>query len=133
MIDQYKQLTDMLGYDTNKKGFALFVNVAEEVRDLLKQEMSHDDIMAVLPSLFLEEYHFFLDMSKTRYMELLEDFVNSRKVTRKNASLNACFKLQKENLPLNGALVFFAEYFNYIENINEHTKQMIRKYSDEKK
>ena len=133
MIDQYKQLMDMLGYDTNKKGFALFVNVAEEVRDLLKQEMSHDDIMAVLPSLFLEEYHFFLDMSKTRYMELLEDFVNSRKVTRKNASLNACFKLQKENLPSNGALVFFAEYFNYIENINEHTKQMIRKYSDEKK
>ena len=133
MIVQYKLLMDMLGYDTNKKGFALFVNVAEEVRDLLKQEMSHDDIMAVLPSLFLEEYHFFLDMSKTRYMELLEDFVNSRKVTRKNASLNACFKLQKENLPLNGALVFFAEYFNYIENINEHTKQMIRKYSDEKK
>ena len=75
MIDQYKQLMDMLGYDVNKKGFALFVNVAEEVRSLLKQEMSHDDIMAVLPSLFLEEYHFYLDMGKTRYMELLEEIL----------------------------------------------------------
>lgn len=133
MIEQYKQLMEMLGYDVNKKGFILFVDIAEEVRDLLKQEASHDDIIAALPSIYLEEYHFYLDMSKNEYMKLLDDFVNSRKVTKKNASLNACFKLQKENLPLNGALIFFAEYFNYIENINEHTKQMIKKYSDDKK
>ncbi len=133
MLEQYKNLMGMLGYNVDKKGLILFVSLAEEIRELLKEEKSHEEIIEMLPSLLLEEYRFGLEMKKSIYMNYLNDFVNSRKVTPKNESLNVSFKLEQENLPLGSALIFFAEYFNYIERINEHTKQMLKKYSDEKK
>ena len=133
MIEQYKSLMELLGYDVEKKGLYLFVCLAEEVRDLLKEEKSHEEIINLLPALMLEEYHVAFDMRKSSYMDLLNDFVNSRKVTTKNEQLNLSFKLGKENLTLPNALIFFAEYFNYIERIDEHTKKMIKKYSEEKK
>ena len=133
VVENYKSLMGMLGYDVTKKGLYLFVSLAEEVRDLLKEEKSHSEILEMLPSLLKEEYHFAFEMRKANYMEFLNDFTNSRKVTPENRQLNASFRLEEENLPLGNALLFFAEYFNYIERIEEHTKEMIKKYSDEKK
>ena len=131
-VNNYKNLMELLGYDITKKGLYLFVSLAEEIRDLLKENKSHEEILNRLPDLLREEYHFALEMRKDSYMELINDFVNSRKVTSKNAQLNASFRLGKENLPLGNALIFFAEYFNYIENIDLHTKQMLKKYSTDK-
>lgn len=133
VLDSYKSLMEMLGYDVTKKGLYLFVSLAEEVRDLLKAEKSHAEILEMLPSLLREEYHFAFEMRKSNYMEMLNDFTNSRKVTPQNQQLNQSFRLEKENLPLGNALIFFAEYFNYIERIDLHTKEMIKKYSEEKK
>lgn len=131
-VNNYKNLMGMLGYDITKKGLYLFVSLAEDIRDLLKENKSHEEILNRLPDLLREEYHFALEMSKDSYMESINDFVNSRKVTSKNAQLNTCFRLGKENLPLGNALIFFAEYFNYIEKIDLHTKEMIKKYSTDK-
>ena len=133
VVDSYKSLMGMLGYDVTKKGLYLFVSLAEEIRDLLKEEKSHSDILEMLPTLLREEYHFALEIRKDKYMEMLEDFTNSRKVTKENQQLNKSFRLDEENLPLGNALIFFAEYFNYIERIDIHTKEMIKKYSDTKK
>ena len=55
-------------------------------------------------------------------MEVLNEFVNSRKVTSENKQLNVCFNLGDENLSLPDALIFFAEYFNYIENSSKYNK-----------
>ena len=133
VIDSYKSLMGMLGYDVTKKGLYLFVSLAEEVRDLLKEEKSHAEILEMLPALLRDEYHIAFEMRKANYMEMLDDFTNSRKVTPENQQLNQSFRLEKENLPLGNALIFFAEYFNYIERIDKHTKEMIKKYSEEKK
>lgn len=133
VVDNYKSLMGMLGYDVTKKGLYLFVSLAEEIRDLLKEEKSHSEILEMLPTLLREEYHFALEMRKDKYMEMLNEFNDSRKVTPENRQLNASFRLSKENLPLGNALLFFAEYFNYIERIDTHTKEMIKKYSQEKK
>lgn len=133
VIDSYKSLMGMLGYDVTKKGLYLFVSLAEEVRDLLKEEKSHAEILEMLPALLRDEYHIAFEMRKANYMEMLDDFTNSRKVTPENQQLNQSFRLEKENLPLGNALIFFAEYFNYIERIDLHTKEMIKKYSEEKK
>ena len=132
VIDSYKSLMGMLGYDVTKKGLYLFVSLAEEVRDLLKEEKSHAEILEMLPALLRDEYHIAFEMRKANYMEMLDDFTNSRKVTPENQQLNQSFRLEKENLPLGNALIFFAEYFNYIERIDLHTKEMIKKYSEEK-
>ena len=132
VIDSYKSLMGMLGYDVTKKGLYLFVSLAEEVRDLLKEEKSHAEILEMLPALLRDEYHIAFEMRKANYMEMLDDFTNSRKVTPENQQLNQSFRLEKENLPLGNALIFFAEYFNYIENIDLHTKQMLKKYSTDK-
>ena len=132
MLEQYKSLMELLGYDVNKKGLYLFVCLAEEIRELLKEEKTHEEIIEMLPSIMLEEYRFAFEMRKSSYMELLNDFNNSRKVTPANHQLNVCFKLEK-NLPLPNALIVFAEYFNYIEKVDEHTKMMIKKYTEEKK
>ena len=133
VIDSYKSLMGMLGYDVTKKGLYLFVSLAEEIRELLKEEKSHAEILEMLPALLREEYHVAFEMRKANYMEMLNDFTNSRKVTPENQQLNQSFRLDKENLPLGNALIFFAEYFNYIERIDKHTKEMIKKYSEEKK
>lgn len=133
VVENYKSLMGMLGYDVTKKGLYLFVSLAEEVRDLLKAEKSHYEILEMLPTLLREEYHFALEMRKDSYMKMLEEFLNSRKITPENQQFNTIFRLEKENLPLGNALIFFAEYFNYIERIDLHTKEMIKKYSDEKK
>lgn len=133
VVENYKSLMGMLGYDVTKKGLYLFVSLAEEVRDLLKAEKSHYEILEMLPTLLREEYHFALEMRKDSYMEMLEEFLNSRKITPENQQINTSFRLEKENLPLGNALIFFAEYFNYIERIDLHTKEMIKKYSNEKK
>lgn len=133
VVDSYKSLMGMLGYDVTKKGLYLFVSLAEEVRDLLKEEKSHAEILEMLPALLRDEYHIAFEMRKANYMEMLDDFTNSRKVTPENQQLNQSFRLEKENLPLGNALIFFAEYFNYIERIDLHTKEMIKKYSEEKK
>lgn len=133
VVDNYKSLMGMLGYDVTKKGLYLFVSLAEEIRDLLKEEKSHSEILEMLPTLLREEYHFALEMRKDKYMEMLNEFNDSRKVTPENKQLNASFRLSKENLPLGNALLFFAEYFNYIERIDTHTKEMIKKYSQENK
>lgn len=133
VVDSYKSLMGMLGYDVTKKGLYLFVSLAEEVRDLLKEEKSHTEILEMLPALLRDEYHIAFEMRKANYMEMLDDFTNSRKVTPENQQLNQSFRLEKDNLPLGNALIFFAEYFNYIERIDLHTKEMIKKYSEEKK
>ena len=133
VVDNYKSLMGMLGYDVTKKGLYLFVSLAEEIRDLLKEEKSHSEILEMLPTLLREEYHFALEIRKDKYMEMLNEFNDSRKVTPENRQLNASFRLSKENLPLGNALLFFAEYFNYIERIDTHTKEMIKKYSQENK
>ena len=133
VLDSYKSLMGMLGYDVTKKGLYLFVSLAEEIRELLKEEKSHAEILEMLPALLREEYHVAFEMRKANYMEMLNDFTNSRKVTPENQQLNQSFRLDKENLPLGNALIFFAEYFNYIERIDTHTKEMIKKYSEEKK
>lgn len=133
VVDSYKSLMGMLGYDISKKGLFLFVSLAEEVRDLLRQEKSHEEILAMLPALLKEEYHFALEMRKSAYMEMLNEFVDSRKVTPENQQLNTSFRLEKDNLPLGNALIFFAEYFNYIESIDKHIKKMMKKYSQENK
>ena len=132
VLDSYKSLMGMLGYDVTKKGLYLFVSLAEEIRELLKEEKSHAEILEMLPALLREEYHVAFEMRKANYMEMLNDFTNSRKVTPENQQLNQSFRLDKENLPLGNALIFFAEYFNYIERIDKHTKEMIKKYSEEK-
>ena len=87
VVDSYKSLMGMLGYDVTKKGLYLFVSLAEEIRDLLKEEKSHSDILEMLPTLLREEYHFALEIRKDKYMEMLEDFTNSRKVTKENQQL----------------------------------------------
>lgn len=133
IINNYKALMGMLGYDVSKKGLYLFVSLSEDVRDLLKEEKSHAEILEMLPSLLSEESNFVLENDKKDYMDTLNEFINSRKVTPQNQQLNTSFKLKKENLPLGEALIFFAEYFNYIEKIDLHTKKMIKKFSKENK
>ena len=62
VVENYKSLMGMLGYDITKKGIYLFVSLAEEVRDLLKEEKSHSEILEMLPALLKEEYHFAFSM-----------------------------------------------------------------------
>ena len=111
MLEQYKSLMDLLGYDVEKKGFYLFVCLAEEIRELLKEEKTHDEIIDMLPALMLEEYHFAFDMRKSSYMDYLNEFNDSRKVTPENQQLNICFKLE-ENLRNSSIPVF--RYFSLI-------------------
>lgn len=129
MVKEYKNLMGSLGYDINHKGFILFVSLTEEVRDLLKERESIEEVKKLLPSVYLEEYHFCKEMGKTTYMQLVNDFVNSRKVTPENEQVNGCFNLGRENLSLDDAVIFFGGYFNYIERIEEHRKEMMKKFS----
>ena len=58
MKSRYKNLLDKLGYDTSSVGAMFFGDLISEVSDLLKSSKSEKEVIEMLPSIYLENYHF---------------------------------------------------------------------------
>ena len=63
-----------LGYDTSITGGLFFVDLLEEVVCMLNSNRDDDYIKKMLPSLYIEYYHFYYEISAKRYFKELNYF-----------------------------------------------------------
>lgn len=114
---KYIALFNKLGYHTEKVGSLYFFNVLDEVRNELKNNVEDDEIKAKLPSFYLEDYHFFFEVTKTVYMERINDFLTDRRDVDNDIIKSI------EGLDLEDILLVFAKYINEREKAEEQTKK----------
>jgi len=110
MKDEYKEVLRKLGYNIKKDGFAYFVDLIEDVRCLLREFNGDENkIRDLLPSFYLEYYHFVYEVGRKIYMYNLYDFYNSRSSSSKKNKLGSKSNLESE-------LIMISKYFNYLED-----------------
>ena len=71
-MSNYKEYYDTfnkLGYQTNIKGAEYFFSLLDEIRDLLRNGVEDEELLRVIPSICLEEYHFHLEVGGKLYKE----------------------------------------------------------------
>ena len=112
---EYKEVFNKSGYHTEKKGALYFFSLLDEVRNELKEGFTDEEIKEKLPSICLEEYHFYFEIRKSKYIEGINDFLSTRNKNKQEIVDSA------SELSLDDALLVFAKYFNNKEL--EHEKE----------
>lgn len=93
MIEQHINLLNELGFNTNLKGAKFFVGISFQMQELIDNNNgslenitdnlpgSFSDIYQFIDSLYLEDYKFFYECGRKKYLEEMDEFINSRKIT----------------------------------------------------
>lgn len=93
MIEQHINLLNELGFNTNLKGAKYFVGISFQMQELIDNNNgslenitdnlpgSFSDIYQFIDSLYLEDYKFFYECGRKKYLEEMDEFINSRKIT----------------------------------------------------
>jgi hypothetical protein len=115
VITEYKLLLRRLGYDVESKGAVYFLDLIDDVRRLLNEGYNADEVKELLPRYYLENYHFYYEVGRYKYMGELEKFCSSRVVNKKNSAFNRRILKSRGNMNIEDSLIFFAEYFNKLE------------------
>ena len=105
------------GYDTSVEGGNYFVDLVEEVVCFLNQDKSIEEIRELLPSLYLEYYHFYYEVSKFKYMNALNNFNSCGLIDRRCDSCDESELLEDKILRLGN---------NYYE-FNKEEKKIYKK------
>lgn len=112
MLDEYKGVLEKFGFDVNTKGFVLFADVTQEIQQLFNEGKTEEEIRELLPSYYLEHYHFIHEIGRNKYFEELKTFCNTRKVPEKQEKLTGKEFGSLPKTGLDDAVIFFAKYFN---------------------
>ncbi len=81
--DNKKDFYEKLGFDSSLDGCAMFDDLVEEIRLLLDtKDLKLSEVLEILPSIELEYYHFFYEIGRYKYLDNLQEFVNSRFISR---------------------------------------------------
>jgi hypothetical protein len=105
------------GYDTSVEGGNYFVDLVEEVVCFLNQDKSIEEIRELLPSLYLEYYHFYYEVSKFKYMNALNNFNSCGLVDKTDDKCNKNESLEDKLLRLG------ADYYK----LNKEEKKVYKK------
>ena len=119
MMNEYKGELEKFGYDVNTKGFVLFADLIQDLQPLFREGKDIEEIRKLLPTYYLEQYHFVQEIGKNKYFELLKSFCNSRKVSERQKELSSKQYGQLPKAGLDDSVMFFAKYFNDL-----HKKEM---------
>ena len=126
MNSEYKGVLSALGYNTESKGAILFMDLLNEVRNLLNEEKTEEEIRKLLPRYYLEDYHFCYEIPKNIYFEELKAFCNSRVITDENKSINSEIMGDFPNSGLEESLLFFATKFNEFDKTKRTSKIIVK-------
>ena len=110
-FEEYYKVFNKLGYHTNKKGALYFFDLLDEIRDLLGSGVDDEDLLKVIPSICLEEYHFHLEIGGNLYRERINDFLTTRD-ERKGQELMSEINGISKNLNFEQTALVFAKYFD---------------------
>ena len=119
MEEEYIKILEKLGYDVILKGSLLFVDLLVDCCEMVKNNKTDDEIRELLPIYYLENYHFYYGIGRKIYMAELDRFCNSRVVNDENENFNIKMCMPQNNMNLEDSLIFFARYFNKLEDENQ--------------
>ena len=66
MKDEYKVVFEGLGYNVKSKGAMFFGDLIGDVRELLKEGKTEEEIKELLPRYYVEYYHFCYEVGSGR-------------------------------------------------------------------
>ena len=126
MKSRYKNLLDNLGYDTSSVGAMFFIDLIDETYGLLVDGKSEEEVINMLPSIYLENYHFDYGVGRKTYFIEINKFLDSKVIDKKSKVINRRFSLHKKEFSLDEFVMFLSKYFYDIDNGN---KKKIKVYS----
>lgn len=115
MKSRYKNLLEGLGYDVECLGAILISDLIDDVIELMKCGLSKSEIVELLPRYYLEHYHFDYEIGRNRYMNEIDIFLNSKKITKKTKIINKKFNLLYKNYNLEDLVIFLGKYFYNVD------------------
>ena len=116
MKSRYKNLLDNLGYDTSSVGAMFFSDLIDETYGLLVNGKSKEEIINLLPSIYLENYHFDYGVGRKTYFIEIENFLESKKINKFSRIINRRFSLLKDKMSIDELIMFFSTYFYDLDN-----------------
>ena len=115
--NEYKEVFESMGYDVELKGAIFFQSLMDGVCELLNKGIEDQEIKKLLPRYYLEDYHFFFEISKERYFKELCEFGLSinKKNDKKTTKIN--------DFNLENTLLFLSKMVN---NKEEKSKEFMK-------
>ena len=120
MNSDYQMVFEGLGYNVKSKGAMFFGDLIGDVRELLKEGKTEEEIKELLPRYYVEYYHFCYEgIGREKYLNELRNFCAERTVNEQT---------NKFVLPLGveDSLLFFAKMFNGEEKDNDKAKVNVK-------
>ena len=127
MKSRYKNLLDNLGYDTSSVGAMFFTDLIDETYGLLVNGKSEEEVIELLPSIYLENYHFDYGVGRKTYFIEINNFLESKKIDKKSRVINRRFSLLKNQLSLDELILFLSKYFYDIDKGNKKEIKVYKK------
>ena len=115
MNNEYKGVLEKFGFDINTKGAILFLDLVVEIKELFKEGKTEEEIRKVLPSYYLEHYHFIHEIGRDKYFKELRSFCDNRKISEKQTELNGKEFGSLPKIGLDDSIIFFSRYFSNLE------------------
>ena len=106
MKSRYKNLLDNLGYDTSSVGAMFFIDLIDETYGLLVDGKSEEEVINMLPSIYLENYHFDYGVGRKTYFIEINKFLDSKVIDKKSKVINRRFSLHKKEFSLDELVMF---------------------------
>lgn len=122
----YKGILSELGYDTDLLGSMFFIDLLGDVCTLLNEGKDNEEIRKLLPSYYLEYYHFCYEVPRVKYFKELDKFCNSRVVSDDTKSANKELMDGVPNLELEDLLILLANKLIELEKIKNTAKIMVK-------
>ena len=121
MKDEYKVVFEGLGYNVKSKGAMFFGDLIGDVRVLLKEGKTEEEIKELLPRYYVEYYHFCYEVGRNNYFNELRAFCAERTVNEKT---------NKSVLPVGveDSLLYFAKMFSGKEKDNDKAKVNVKEF-----
>ena len=70
----YKEFLEKNGYDIHMVGSKYFIDLLEEIVEKILDNFDESEIKELFPSMCLENYHFYYEVSRFKYLEELDYF-----------------------------------------------------------
>ena len=116
---------DSLGYDTSSVGAIFFTDLIDEVYSFFSKGRNEKEIAELLPSIYLENYHFDYGVGRKRYFIEIENFLESKVIDKKSRKVNRRLSLLKNKLTLDELIIFLSKYFY---ELDKDKKKQIHAY-----
>lgn len=117
MFENYLNILGQIGFDSKCRGAIFISSIVSEVISLLEEGIQDEEILKRLPSLYLEDYHFFFEVGRFKYFDEINKCISSRNVKGKKS-----VKIKFNST--DSFIINFSKYCRSLEKVDENNKEL---------